>query len=236
MLSPAEFKRYNKQLLLEDIGYDGQIKIQTAKVLVVGAGGLGCPVLQYLTAAGVGTIGITDFDVVDTTNLQRQILYNEGDIGKYKTEVAAARLSILNPFVKIKPFREMVEESNACKLIEPFDLVIDGSDNFLTRYIVNDACVQSGKPLVYGSILGFQAQVAVFNCKGGKNLRDIFPEPPNPEDVPNCSENGVLGTVTGVTGCLLANEAIKIILGKNCLHNEMLVIDLMDAGINKLTF
>ncbi len=236
MLSPAEFKRYNKQLLLEDIGYDGQIRIQAAKVLVVGAGGLGCPVLQYLAAAGVGTIGIADFDVVDATNLQRQILYNEGDIGKYKTEVAAARLSILNPFVKIMPFREMVEESNACKLIEPFDLVIDGSDNFLTRYIVNDACVQSEKPLVYGSILGFQAQVAVFNCKGGKNLRDIFPEPPNPEDVPNCSENGVLGTVTGITGCLLANEAIKIILGKNCLHNEMLIIDLMDAGINKLTF
>lgn len=236
MLSPEEFKRYNKQLLLEEIGYDGQIKIQLARVLVVGAGGLGCPALQYLTAAGVGTIGIADFDTVDVTNLQRQILYCADDIGKYKTEVASARLSKLNPFVKLHPLRVMLDESNAEGIIEGFDIVIDGSDNFLTRYIVNDACVRLGKPLVYGSILGFEAQVAVFNYKGSKNLRDIFPEPPNPEDVPNCAQNGVLGTVTGIAGCLLANEAIKVILDKNELQNVMLIFNMIELEITKIKF
>lgn len=236
MLSPEEFKRYNKQLLLEEIGYDGQIKIQSARVLVVGAGGLGCPALLYLTAAGVGTIGIADFDVVDATNLQRQILYTSEDIGKYKTDMALAKLTALNPFIKYIPFKMMIDESNAGRILEGFDIVIDGSDNFLTRYVVNDACVALRKPLVYGSILGFEAQVAVFNYKGSRNLRDIFPEPPNPEDVPDCSQHGVLGTVTGIAGCLLANEAIKVILDKNVLRNEMLIVDFINFGVTRITF
>ncbi len=236
MISPEEFKRYSKQLLLEEIGYDGQVKLKSAKILVIGAGGLGCPALQYLTAAGVGAIGIADFDVVDATNLHRQILYTAEEIGKHKTDIALSKLSALNPFVKFMPFKTMIDETNAKKIIEGFDIVIDGSDNFMTRYIVNDACVSLGKPLVYGSILGFEAQVAVFNHKGGRNLRDIFPEPPNPEDIPNCSQNGVLGTVTGMTGCLLANEAIKIILNRDYLHNQILVINFTNFGLMKISF
>lgn len=234
-LTRAEFKRYTKHLLLEEIGYEGQLKIKLARVLVIGAGGLGCPALQYLAAAGIGAIGIADFDTVDATNLQRQILYSDDDIGKYKVDAAMEKLTKLNPFVKLLPFKTMLNESNATDIITGFDLVIDGSDNFLTRYVVNDACISLGKPLIYGSILGFEAQVAVFNFNGSKNLRHLFPEPPNPEDVPSCSENGVLGTVTGIAGCLLAHEAIKVILSKNYLKNELLVINLINLGVTRLS-
>ncbi|MGP8214781.1 MAG: HesA/MoeB/ThiF family protein [Bacteroidia bacterium] len=236
MLSQAEFNRYTKHLMLPEIGYDGQVKIKSARVLVIGAGGLGCPVLQYLTAAGIGTIGVADFDVVDMTNLQRQILYTDDDIGKHKADIAINKISKQNPNVKLIPFKTLIDESNAQDIISQFDIVIDGSDNFLTRYIVNDACVSLGKPLVYGSILGFEAQVAVFNNIGSKNLRDIFPEPPNPEEVPNCSENGVLGTVTGITGCLLTHEAIKVILNISPMHNQLLVIDLVNFGVTRIDF
>lgn len=236
MFSQTEFNRYTKHLMLPEIGYEGQVKIKSARVLIIGAGGLGCPVLQYLAAAGIGTIGIADFDVVDLTNLQRQILYRDDDIGKPKVDVAISRVSKQNPHVKFIPFKTLIDENNVKEIISQFDIVIDGSDNFLTRYVVNDTCVSLGKPLVYGSILGFEAQVAVFNYKESKNLRDVFPESPNPEDVPDCSENGVLGTVTGITGSLLAHEAIKVILNLNPLHNQLLVIDLINIGVIKVDF
>jgi adenylyltransferase/sulfurtransferase len=198
--------------MLDDVGIEGQTKIKLAKVLVVGAGGLGCPVLQYLNAAGVGTVGIIDFDKVEIHNLHRQILYGAEDVDKPKAAVAAKKLKQFNPNVQCIVFEELLQEDNAQSIIKQFDIVVDGSDNFLTRYLVNDVCVQLNKPLVYGSILKFEGQLAVFNYKGGKNLRDIYPEPPNPEDVPSCSENGVMGYVPGIIGLYMVNAVLQIIL------------------------
>ena len=209
-----EINRYSRQLMLEDVGVEGQLKIKHAKVLVVGAGGLGCPVLQYLGAAGVGTIGIIDFDKVEIHNLHRQILYTADDIGKQKAPTAAQKINEFNPNITCIVFDELLQESNAANIISQFDIVVDGSDNFLTRYLVNDVCVQLNKPLVYGSILKFEGQLAVFNYKGSKNLRDIYPEPPNPEDVPSCSEIGVMGFVPGIIGVYMAGATIQIIVGK----------------------
>src|SRR5665647_364017 len=209
-----EINRYSRQLMLEEIGAEGQIKIKQAKVLVVGAGGLGCPVLQYLGAAGIGTIGIIDFDKVEIHNLHRQILFTADDIGKPKAPTAAQKINESNPNVCCIVFNELLQESNAANIISQFDIVVDGSDNFLTRYLVNDICVQLNKPLVYGSILKFEGQLAVFNYNGSKNLRDIYPEPPNAEDVPNCSEIGVMGFVPGIIGVYMVGATIQIILGK----------------------
>lgn len=209
-----EIQRYSRQYMLEEIGVEGQIKIKQAKVLVVGAGGLGCPVLQYLGAAGVGTLGIIDFDKVEIHNLHRQILFTADDIGKPKAPTAAQKINAANPNVSCTVFNELLQESNAANIISQFDIVVDGSDNFLTRYLVNDVCVQLNKPLVYGSILKFEGQLAVFNYKGSKNLRDIYPEPPNPEDVPSCNENGVMGFVPGIIGVYMAGATIQIILDK----------------------
>ena len=210
--SIEEITRYSRQFMLEEIGIEGQIKIKQAKVLVVGAGGLGCPVLQYLGAAGVGTIGIIDFDKVEIHNLHRQILFTADDIGKSKAPTAAEKITAANPNVDCIVFNELLQKSNAENIISQFDIVVDGSDNFLTRYLVNDVCVQLNKPLVYGSILKFEGQLAVFNYKSGKNLRDIYPDHPNPEDVPSCSENGVMGFVPGVIGVYMAGAVIQIIL------------------------
>ena len=210
--SIEEITRYSRQFMLEEIGIEGQIKIKQAKVLVVGAGGLGCPVLQYLGAAGVGTIGIIDFDKVEIHNLHRQILFTADDIGKSKAPTAAEKITAANPNVCCIVFNELLQKSNAENIISQFDIVVDGSDNFLTRYLVNDVCVQLNKPLVYGSILKFEGQLAVFNYKSGKNLRDIYPDHPNPEDVPSCSENGVMGFVPGVIGVYMAGAVIQIIL------------------------
>ena len=209
-----EINRYSRQFMLDEIGVEGQIKIKEAKVLVVGAGGLGCPVLQYLGAAGVGTIGIIDFDKVEIHNLHRQILFTADDIGKPKVIAAAQKINAANPNVKCIIFNELLQESNAANIISEFDIVVDGSDNFLTRYLVNDVCVQLNKPLVYGSILKFEGQLAVFNYKGGKNLRDLYPDHPNPEDVPSCSENGVMGFVPGIIGVYMAGAVIQIILDR----------------------
>ncbi len=209
-----EIQRYSRQYMLEEIGVEGQIKIKQAKVLVVGAGGLGCPVLQYLGAAGIGTLGIIDFDKVEIHNLHRQILFTADDIGKPKAPTAAQKINAANPNVSCTVFNELLQESNAANIISQFDIVVDGSDNFLTRYLVNDVCVQLNKPLVYGSILKFEGQLAVFNYKGSKNLRDIYPEPPNPEDVPSCNENGVMGFVPGIIGVYMAGATIQIILDK----------------------
>lgn len=217
-LSPQEIKRYSRHLLLNELSAEGQLKLKYSKVLVIGAGGLGSPVLQYLTAAGVGTIGIVEFDIVDESNLQRQILYTTADIGKPKVECAIARLSAQNNLVKFIPHKEALSNVNALEIIKQYDVVIDGTDNFATRYMVNDACVILNKPLVYGSISRFEGQVSVFNYideqgKRSATYRCLFPEPPSPDSAPNCSEVGVLGVLPGIIGSMQANEAIKIITG-----------------------
>lgn len=234
MLSKEEFKRYQKQIMQDDIGINGQIKIKQSKVAVVGAGGLGCPVLQYLTSVGVGTIGIIDFDTVEVSNLHRQVLYSENDIGKPKVEVAIEKLSLQNPFIKLIPHQTLLNEDNAESILSGYDIIVDGCDNFLTRYIVNDACLKLNKPLVYGSILGYEGQLAVFNFNGSKNLRDIFPEPPSSEDVPNCSENGVLGTVPAIIGSMMAQETINIIFEKPSLINSYMIFDCKEFKMNRL--
>jgi len=231
-----ELIRYNRQMILPEIGIKGQEKLSSAKVLVIGAGGLGCPALLYLSAAGIGTIGVIDFDVVELHNLHRQILYSTDDVGKPKALIAAEKLKKQNPHSNILIFNEMLSETNAEKIISQFDIVVDGSDNFLTRYLVNDTCVKLNIPLVYGSILKFEGQVAVFNCKGSKNLRDIFPEPPNAEDVPNCDENGVLGTLPGIIATMMAQETLKLILGMEVLKNQLLIFDTRNWGLTKLAF
>lgn len=227
MFSENEAKRYSKQTILDEVGLLGQVKLKQARVAVIGAGGLGCPLIQYLAASGIGTIGIVDFDIIEHSNLHRQVLYGPADVGRKKAEVAREKVLIQNPDAGIELFDCALTDENAEEILSQFDLVIDGCDNFLTRYTVNDACVKLGLPLVYGSILGFQGQLAVFNYRGSKNLRDIFPEPPNAEDVPNCSDNGVLGVVPGIIGTLMANEALKCILELPVLTDTYLVIDLL---------
>ncbi|QOI98025.1 MAG: ThiF family adenylyltransferase [Flammeovirgaceae bacterium] len=218
-LTAEELIRYSRHLVLTDFGIEAQLKLKSTRVLVVGAGGLGCPVLLYLTAAGVGTIGIADFDVVQESNLQRQILFTTDDIGRNKSEAAVERLAKLNPFPAFTAYPVKLTRHNALEIITHYDLVIDGSDNFPTRYLVNDACVLCNKPLVYGAILQYEGQVAVFNIvkKDGTrsaNYRDLFPHPPRPDEVPNCEEAGVLGVLPGIVGSLMANEAIKLLTGK----------------------
>jgi adenylyltransferase/sulfurtransferase len=228
-----ELNRYSRQFMLDEVGFDGQLKLKKAKVLVVGAGGLGCPVLQYLNAAGVGTLGIIDFDTVEVHNLHRQILYTADDIGKPKAHTAATKLKLSNPNINHIVFEELLQETNAATIISQFEIVVDGSDNFLTRYLVNDVCARLGKPLVYGTILKMEGQLAVFNYKGGKNLRDIFPEAPNPEDVPSCSENGVMGFVPGILGVYMANATIQVIL-ESYINNDFFLFNFQEFGLLKL--
>jgi molybdopterin/thiamine biosynthesis adenylyltransferase len=225
MLSNEEKRKYIRQIMIPGVGNAGQEKIRNAKVAIVGCGGLGCPALLYLASAGIGTIGIIDFDTVNITNLHRQILFGNEDVGKKKTEVAKEKLHKMHPEVKIIIHDAMINEQNAKDILKSYDVVIDGCDNFETRYAVNDACVSLGKPLVYGSILGDQGQLAVFNLNGGKNLRDIFPEPPNAEDVPDCSENGVMATIPGIIGTMMTNECIKIILERSTSSNKFKVLN-----------
>jgi adenylyltransferase/sulfurtransferase len=236
MLSTEERKKYVRQIMIPGVGIQGQEKIRNASIAIVGIGGLGCPVLQYLASAGVGKIGIIDFDTVNLSNLHRQILFGNNDVGLKKTEVAKAKIGTMHPEVEIKIHDEMLDEKNAVTIFRDYDMVVDGCDNFLTRYIVNDACVKLGKPLVYGSILGYEGQLAVFNLRGSKNLRDIFPEPPNPDEVPDCSENGVLATVPGIVGNLMANECLKVILDKQPLQNKFLVMNVLDMKTTILNF
>ncbi len=213
MLSPEEIRRYSRHLLIPEFGTEGQLKLKAARVLVVGCGGLGSPILLYLAAAGVGTIGVVDGDRVDESNLQRQVLYGTESVGKPKVEETAKRLQSLNPYVRIVPYFEQLNSQNALQILQDYDLVIDGSDNFPTRYLVNDACVLLNKPLIYGAIYRFEGQVAIFNYQNGPNYRDLFPTPPPPELAPNCAEAGVLGVLPGIIGCLQANEAIKLLAG-----------------------
>ncbi len=225
MLSKEEFNRYQKQIILEDVGFEGQVKIKQAKVVVIGAGGLGCPVLQYLTSMGVGTIGIVDFDTVEISNLHRQILYSNEDIGKSKALVAAEKLSKQNPSINIIVHNTLINESNAEKILFNYDIIVDGCDNFMTRYVVNTISVNLKKTLVYGSILGYEVQIATFNYHKSKNLTDLFPEPPNAEDVPNCSENGVLGSIPAICGSMMAQETINVILDTPTLTNKLLLFN-----------
>jgi adenylyltransferase/sulfurtransferase len=232
-----ELQRYSRQILLPEFGIEGQQKLKASKVLVIGAGGLGSPVLLYLAAAGVGTIGIVDFDAVDESNLQRQILFSTEDVGKSKAVMASKRVKKLNPFISVQIFKEYLSSKNALGIINQYDLVIDGSDNLPTRYLVNDACVLLNKPLIYGAIFQFEGQVSVFNelMKDGSrspNYRDLFPEPPPPEMVPSCSEGGVLGVLPGIIGSMQANEAIKVITGMGTtLNGRLLLFDALDFSI-----
>lgn len=211
MLDNSESKRYSRQIILPEIGLSGQKKLKDAEVLMVGAGGLGCPVLQYLVAAGVGTIGIIDNDKVDLSNLHRQILYSEADIGKPKAATAKEKLELLNSNVDLTAYNERLLSENAIQIFKDYDLIIDGSDNFATRYLVNDTCVDQNKVLVFGSIFKFEGHVSVFNYKGGPQYRDVFPDTPADGQVPNCAEIGVLGVLPGIIGMYMANEAIKVI-------------------------
>lgn len=220
-----EIIRYSKQLMLDDIGLAGQQQLKNTKVLVIGAGGLGCPVLQYLNATGIGTLGIADPDTVDPTNLHRQVLYGPDDAGNKKVTVACERLGYQNPFTQLIPHDMSVRSENAAALFADYDIIVDGCDNFATRYLVNDACVATNKPLVYGSILGYEGQLAVFNLEGSKNLRHIFPTPPDPGDVPDCSENGVLGTVPGIIGNIMAQMVLDIALHRCTVSNQFLIFD-----------
>ena len=213
MLSHEELLRYSRHLTLPDVGLEGQTKLGAARVLLIGAGGLGSPAALYLAAAGVGTIGLVDFDVVDASNLQRQIVHGTSSIGRPKTESARERLHDINPHVTIEPFPQKLTSTNALEVLRDFDVIVDGSDNFPTRYLVNDACVLLGKPNVYGSIFQFDGQVSVFDAKRGPCYRCLFAEPPPPDLVPSCAEGGVLGVLPGVIGSLQALEVIKLIVG-----------------------
>jgi molybdopterin/thiamine biosynthesis adenylyltransferase/rhodanese-related sulfurtransferase/proteasome lid subunit RPN8/RPN11/molybdopterin converting factor small subunit len=212
-LSSDEVKRYSRHLIMPEVGMDGQRKLKAASVLCIGAGGLGSPVAMYLAAAGLGRIGIVDFDVVDFSNLQRQLLHGTPDVGRSKLQSARDRLHALNPNVQIDTYETALSSQNALKMFEPYDVIIDGTDNFPTRYLVNDACVLAGKPNAYGSIFRFEGQASVFGTKDGPCYRCLYPEPPPPGLVPSCAEGGVLGVLPGIIGTIQATEAIKLILG-----------------------
>lgn len=230
MLVKEELSRYNRQIILPELGLVGQEKLKAAKVLVIGAGGLGCPVLQYLAAAGVGTIGIVDDDVVALSNLHRQILYNHTDIGQPKAKIAAAKLQLLNPYVGFSAHHERFRPDNAVNICRYYDLVIDGSDNFTTRYLVNDTCVALGKTLIFGSILQFEGQVAVFNHQGSANYRDLYPAPPT-ENI-NCAEGGVIGILPGIIGLYMANEALKLITGiGETLSGKLMTVNALNNNV-----
>src|SRR5882672_9452103 len=212
-LSKDEILRYSRHLIMPEVGMDGQLKLKSAKVLLIGTGGLGAPLGLYLAAAGVGRIGLVDFDVVDFTNLQRQITFGTSDVGKPKTAAAYARLSNLNPDIEITTYETRLTSENALELFKDYDIIVDGTDNFPTRYLVNDACVLLGKPNVYGSIFRFEGQVTVFGMPDGPCYRCLYSEPPPPGLVPSCAEGGVLGVLPGIVGSIQAMETIKLILG-----------------------
>src|SRR6202007_1005445 len=212
-LTNEEILRYSRHLIMPEVGMEGQLKLKNAKVLLIGTGGLGAPLGLYLAAAGVGRLGLVDFDVVDFTNLQRQVTFGTSDVGKHKSEAARARLSNLNPDIEVLSFETQLTSANALELFKDFDIIVDGTDNFPTRYLVNDACILLGKPNVYGSIFRFEGQVTVFGMPGGPCYRCLYPEPPPPGLVPSCAEGGVLGVLPGIVGALQAMETIKLIIG-----------------------
>ncbi|AXX85783.1 molybdopterin-synthase adenylyltransferase MoeB [Aliarcobacter skirrowii] len=236
-LSEQEISRYSRHLILPQVGLEGQLKLKNSKVLAVGTGALGSPILLYLAAAGVGTIGLVDFDVVEESNLHRQIIHTTNDIKKSKVQSAKEKLEALNPNSKIVTFNERLTSSNALNIIKDFDIVIDGTDNFPTRYLINDACVMLKKPFVYGSIFRFEGQVSVFNYDGGACYRCLFPNPPKAGLVPSCSEAGVLGVLPGIIGTIQTNELIKIILKiGEPLKNRLLSFDSLKMQFRDMKF
>jgi molybdopterin/thiamine biosynthesis adenylyltransferase/rhodanese-related sulfurtransferase len=234
-LSKEEVMRYSRHLIMPEVGMEGQLKIKAAKVLCIGTGGLGAPLGLYLAAAGVGRIGLVDFDVVDTTNLQRQVLFGTSDVGRPKTEAAAERLRNLNPDIQIDTFETQLTSANALELFKDYDIIVDGTDNFPTRYLVNDACVITGKPNVYGSIFRFEGQITVFGYPGGPCYRCLYPEPPPPGLVPSCAEGGVLGVLPGIVGTIQAAETLKLIIGKGePLVGRLLLFDALAMKFREL--
>ncbi|MBW4026347.1 MAG: molybdopterin-synthase adenylyltransferase MoeB [Acidobacteria bacterium] len=234
-LSTAEMARYSRHLILPEVGMEGQQKLKAAKVLCVGTGGLGAPLAFYLAAAGIGTLGLVDFDVVDESNLQRQIIHSTKDVGRPKIDSAADKLSALNPHMKIVKHETMLTSQNALDIIKDYDIVADGTDNFPTRYLVNDACVLSGKPNAYGSIFRFEGQASVFATEEGPCYRCLYPEPPPPGLVPSCAEGGVLGILPGLVGIIQATEVIKLILGKgDPLIGRLLLVDSLGMKFREL--
>lgn len=240
VLDGGDYARYARHLILEEVGVEGQRRLKGASVLCVGTGGLGSPLLLYLAAAGVGRIGIVDFDVVDESNLQRQIIHGAATVGRPKLESARARILDINPACRVDLYPVALDSSNALEILAPYDVVVDGTDNFPTRYLVNDACVLLGKPNVYGSIFKFEGQASVFNHtppggEPGPDYRDLYPEPPPPGLVPSCAEGGVLGILPGVIGCIQATETIKILLGKGgSLSGRLLLYDALDMRFREL--
>ncbi|MEB3308984.1 MAG: molybdopterin-synthase adenylyltransferase MoeB [Snowella sp.] len=234
-LSKDEYQRYSRHIILPEVGLDGQKRLKAASVLCIGTGGLGSPLLLYLAAAGIGRIGIVDFDIVDSSNLQRQIIHGTSWVGKPKVQSAKDRILEINPFCQVDLYETQLSSANALDILAPYDIVIDGTDNFPTRYLTNDACVLLNKPNVYGSIFRFEGQATVFNYQGGPNYRDLYPEPPPPGMVPSCAEGGVLGVLPGIIGTIQATEAIKIILGaENTLSGRLLLFNAWDMKFREL--
>jgi adenylyltransferase/sulfurtransferase len=234
-LSNEEILRYSRHLIMPEVGMEGQLKLKNSKVLLIGTGGLGAPLGLYLAAAGVGKLGLVDFDVVDFTNLQRQVTFGTSDVGKHKSEAARARLSNLNPDIEILSFETQLTSANALELFKDFDIIVDGTDNFPTRYLVNDACILLGKPNVYGSIFRFEGQATVFGMPDGPCYRCLYPEPPPPGLVPSCAEGGVLGVLPGIVGSIQAMETIKLILGSgDSLVGRLLLFDALGMKFREL--
>ncbi|MBD2207934.1 molybdopterin-synthase adenylyltransferase MoeB [Calothrix sp. FACHB-1219] len=234
-LTKDDYERYSRHLILPEVGLEGQKRLKAASVLCIGTGGLGAPLLLYLAAAGVGRIGIVDFDVVDTSNLQRQVIHGTSWVGKPKIQSAKDRILEINPFCQVDLHEVRLSSENALSILEPYDIVVDGTDNFPTRYLVNDACVLLNKPNVYGSIFRFEGQATVFNYEGGPNYRDLYPEPPPPGMVPSCAEGGVLGILPGIIGVIQATETVKIILGQgNTLSGRLLLYNALEMKFREL--
>lgn len=234
-LTKDDYERYARHLILPEVGVEGQKRLKAASVLCIGTGGLGSPLLLYLAAAGIGRIGIVDFDVVDHSNLQRQIIHGTSWVGKPKIESAKNRIQEINPFCQVDLYETRLSSENALDIIRPYDIVVDGTDNFPTRYLTNDASVLLNKPNVYGSIFRFEGQVTVFNYEGGPNYRDLYPEPPPPGMVPSCAEGGVLGVLPGIIGTIQATETIKIILGsQSTLSGRLLLYNALDMKFREL--
>ena len=235
-LTKEEYERYSRHIILPEVGLEGQKRLKAASVLCIGTGGLGSPLLLYLAAAGIGRIGIVDFDVVDSSNLQRQIIHGTPWVNKPKIQSAKSRILEINPTCQVDLYETRLASENALEILEPYDVVVDGTDNFPTRYLTNDACVLLDKPNVYGSIFRFEGQATVFNYEGGPNYRDLYPEPPPPGMVPSCAEGGVLGVLCGIIGTIQATETIKIILGTgNTLSGRLLLYNALEMSFRELT-
>lgn len=234
-LTQDDYERYSRHLILPEVGLEGQKRLKAASVLCIGTGGLGSPLLLYLAAAGIGRIGIVDFDVVDTSNLQRQVIHGTSWVGKPKIESAKNRIHEINPYCQVDLYETRLSSENALDILRPYDVVVDGTDNFPTRYLVNDACVLLNKPNVYGSIFRFEGQATVFNYEGGPNYRDLYPEPPPPGMVPSCAEGGVLGILPGIIGIIQATETVKIIIGKGqTLSGRLMLYDALNMKFREL--